>query len=181
MAETENNGRRKPYVGDMDRDLDHMLDMLAPPAPSDTLRARLKRDFEAAGAASSATAASRRERFVPRGQWGGIAVAASLVLAVALGVMAPPETSATREDAMAAVYDIEATDEAMTDAELLAASAPDSPLYMVVTYNAGITAYTEASGTATTASGTVSRVSYTDSVAGDGAYDGDVFGMMPLE
>lgn len=183
MRETGNNGRREPYAGGMDRDLDRMLDMLAPPAPSDTLRARLKRDFDAAGAASSATAASGHKWPSLRGQWGGVAVAASLVLAVVLGIVAPPVSNMPddRRAAGATAYETAASDEGLTDAELLAASAPDDPLYMIVTYNAGVAAYSDTSRVSESAPRAVSAASYTGTVAGEATDDGDVFATMPLE
>jgi hypothetical protein len=71
-----------------ERDLDRMLDLLAAPAPSETLRARLLRDFRPGGA-EAAQGAESRSGFA-RARFGAVAVAAALVLAVALGITVPP-------------------------------------------------------------------------------------------
>lgn len=109
-----------------DRALDRLLDTLTPPPPSETLRARLMRDF-APGAARvpQETAGSS----VPAGsRIGAIAVAAAVVLAVALGVIMPPAPSAP---VMATAGSPTEEDDIDFAVAAFADSAPDSALYMV--------------------------------------------------
>lgn len=160
-----------------ERDLDRMLDMLTPPAPSDTLRARLKRDFEAGAApARDDTAAGTNRWWTPFGnRIGGVAVAAALLLAVALGVLAPP---VPREHPVVQPVASERTavaidDEGFADAELLARSAPDSALYMVATFNSNV------SGSRGTEDA-IAPGTYVGTAVDD-ADGGDIFSVMPLE
>jgi anti-sigma-K factor RskA len=71
-----------------ERDLDRMLDLVAAPAPSETLRARLLRDFRPGGAEAGQGTAGNAG--FARARFGAVAVAAALVLAVALGITARP-------------------------------------------------------------------------------------------
>jgi hypothetical protein len=71
-----------------ERDLDRMLDLLAAPRPSETLRARLLRDFRPGGAEAGQGTAGNAG--FARGRFGAVAVAAALVLAVALGITVRP-------------------------------------------------------------------------------------------
>lgn len=77
-----------PASGSAERDLDRMLDLVAAPAPSETLRARLLRDFNPDGADRRQGASNRTDR--PRTRFGALAMAAALVIGIALGVMVRP-------------------------------------------------------------------------------------------
>lgn len=133
-----------------ERDLDRMLDLAVPPPPSETLRARLKRDFQPALAAANALPDAGNgpmARFAAR--YGAVVVAASLVVAVALAVTTPPDTPAAParsassvasfaepvSDAAgietAAVADDETFAAETFAAETFAQSAPDSTEFML--------------------------------------------------
>jgi hypothetical protein len=77
-----------PVPEDAERDLDRMLGLLAAPAPSETLRARLLRDFKTGGAEAGQGTAGNAG--FARARFGAVAVAAALVLAVALGITVRP-------------------------------------------------------------------------------------------
>ena len=104
-----------------ERDLDQMLDLVAPPAPSEILRARLLRDFapgmDDGNPGRAGIGATLNARL------GALAVAAALVLAVALGLLLPPD-QAGPVGAVASLTDI---DDARYDAEIDAESDEESP------------------------------------------------------
>lgn len=158
MTNPDHLAKQLPSSGDAaDRDLDRMLGLLVPPAPSDMLRARLKRDF----AVPAGQAAGTRRSVAFKGRTGGMAVAAALVLAVALGVLAPSSPPAPRsamplplsasltaplyDDAMTygRLADEDVADEDWADdalAPMLADAAPDSAAYMLAAYGMGANA-----------------------------------------
>jgi hypothetical protein len=144
-----------------ERDLDRMLDLLAAPVPSETLRARLLRDFRPGGA-GAAQGSEPRSGFA-RGRFGAVAVAAALVLAVALGITVrpggAPEPVATTVPAVStSLVAMAAPDDTMDD--LLAAyedrfdgesddgqverdfaeGAPDSAAFMLAAFDLGLRA-----------------------------------------
>lgn len=104
-----------------ERDLDQMLNLVAPPAPSEILRARLLRDFapgmDDGSPGRAGIGAALRARLC------ALAVAAALVLAVALGLLLPPD-QARPVGAVASLTDI---DDARYDAEIDAESDEESP------------------------------------------------------
>ena len=112
-----------------ERDLDQMLDLVAPPAPSEILRARLLRDFAPGmddgnpGRAGIGAALRARLGATLTARLGALAVAAALVLAVALGLLLPPD-QAGPVGAVASLADI---DDARYDAEIDAESDEESP------------------------------------------------------
>jgi anti-sigma-K factor RskA len=77
-----------PVPEGAERDLDRMLDLVAAPAPSETLRARLLRDFKPGSADPREGAPDKANR--PRWRVGALAVAAALVLGIALGSLIRP-------------------------------------------------------------------------------------------
>lgn len=181
MTEDNGNKGRKARTGRMDRDLDRMLDTLVPPVPSDTLRARLKRDFMPGDSGPA------HGRDGARGRWwvplenriGGIAVAAALVLAVALGVLVTPPKPASPVKAIPVDVaagnptPVSTTADDLSADEVLADAAPDSALYMIAAFNPDLVTGSGSAG-----------------VGVDTAYDGSTstqasdtgsFGVMPLE
>jgi hypothetical protein len=114
-----------------DRELDRLLDTLKPPAPSETLQARLLRDFAPMAAAPAGAPPSptvwRRS--------GPLAVAAALVLAVGIGILTPGQRLASniRSD----VYDVVPADEEDVVREVFAEAPPDSAAFMVATFSLG--------------------------------------------
>ena len=130
-----------PTTSGQDQELDRLLDTLVPPSPSDTLRARLVRDF---------VPASARQGGVPRlgtARLGALTVAAALLLAVALAVTAPGPVqhgaatgvainttpsvdSVVLADGLGTFYD-EDVDESGVENVALADIAPDSAAYVV--------------------------------------------------
>ena len=77
-----------PVSESAERDLDRMLDLVAAPAPSETLRARLLRDFKPGSAEPREGTPAKAER--PRWLVGALAAAAALVLGIALGSLIRP-------------------------------------------------------------------------------------------
>lgn len=142
------DGKRiSPAEQAAERDLDRMLDLVAPPAPSDTLRARLKRDFApAANARPSAGSVAAR---LFRERAGAFAVAAALTLAVALGVTMPggpgelQGVSVARLDdgvtTLAALYGVDALGEDvfLSDEDLFALEddGTDSATFMLAVFD----------------------------------------------
>lgn len=127
-----------------EHDRDRILDLLTPPAPSQTLRARLKRDF-APGSATSGHVDGAAFGIL-RDRIGAIAVAAALLLAVALGATMPPRETQVRPRAVQASVmagDVgivavapsrfEEEDDADFARATFAEGAPDSAAFMVAT------------------------------------------------
>lgn len=119
-------------------DLDCLLDLVEPPQPSETLRARLKRDFAPGAPAADGGNGRRGGASVLRERAGAIAVAAALVLAVALGNLmlprgggAPDAAADAAVVAAADIGDIVDSDDIADLRQTLAESPPDSAAFMV--------------------------------------------------
>ncbi|MFM2129308.1 MAG: hypothetical protein RL477_854 [Pseudomonadota bacterium] len=150
MNDVRNDGGERKYDSperrpQAERDLDRMLDLLSAPAPSETLRARLKRDFSADGGKGAAE--SGTVGILLRQRAGAFAVAAALLLAVALAALSPPvgerapATGVPAAEAAATYVPDEATadpDEAAADEvelarAMLGGASADSAPYLFAT------------------------------------------------
>jgi hypothetical protein len=150
-----------PVPEDAERDLDRMLGLLAAPAPSETLRARLLRDFKTGGAEAGQGTAGNAG--FARARFGAVAVVAALVLAVALGITVRPGGTPERVAATAPAVSTslvatapldDATDDLLTayedrfDGESddgqterdFAEGAPDSAAFMLAAFDLGLRA-----------------------------------------
>jgi hypothetical protein len=153
-----------PASGSAERDLDRMLDLVAAPAPSETLRARLLRDFNPDGADRRQGASTRTDR--PRTRFGVLAMAAALVIGIALGVMVRPgvtpepvATTAPAAPASQVVTVLDSSDDLLAayednfDGEIddtevestFAEGAPDSAAFMLAALDLGLRANDPAS------------------------------------
>lgn len=110
MTTRDTPPRTGPATGE-DQELDRLLDTLVPPPPSDTLRARLVRNFSPAPADRGGDI----RRPAAGARFGALAVAASLALAVALAVTMP-----------APVRDAAGPDATAQDASVTAVQEPDA-------------------------------------------------------
>ncbi len=130
-------------IADSEHALDRLLDQLKPPMPSDTLRARLKRDFatlptgRGAGPMGSGPLAALRAP----------AVAAVLVLAVALGIQYSPQSLTQPSDRVAAPIAVpvtlaaipfDDTEDEPTDSLALVDDGPDTGRITLALVSGGI-------------------------------------------